>query len=128
MSRLSNNFPYFTNDKGQYYIPCWDVIEKSDLRGVDEKSAAIITALPYVTVKRGYWREAEGYRVLSLLPAKNFLEVTQHFRKRTECAFEQRSTYSSTQRSIQNQQNCAGQKTANPKSRCGEGALKTQHV
>lgn len=75
MSRLCNNFPYFTNDKGQYYIPCWDVIEKSDLRGVDEKSAAIITALPYVTVKRGYWREAEGYRVLSLLPAKNFLEV-----------------------------------------------------
>lgn len=75
MSRFSNNLPYFTNDKGQYYIPCWDVIEKSELKGVDDETVAIITALPYITVNRGYWRNAEGYRVLSLLPAKNFLEV-----------------------------------------------------
>lgn len=75
MSKLSNSFPYFTNDKGQYYIPCWDVIESLD--GVEDAHAQVIKSLPVVTVKRNYWANVKGYRVLSLLAAKNFLEVNQ---------------------------------------------------
>lgn len=75
MSRLSNTFPYFTNDKGQYYIPCWDVIES--LEGVPETHAQIIRSLPVVTVERSYWTDVQGHQVLSLLPAKNFLDVNK---------------------------------------------------
>lgn len=73
MSRLSNSFPYFTNDKGQYYVPCWEVIES--LYGVDDHDAKIIQSLPLVTIKRNGWFKVSGHRILSLHSAKNFLEV-----------------------------------------------------
>lgn len=73
MSRLSNSFPYFTNDKGQYYVPCWEVFES--LKGVGANDAEIIKSLPVVTIKRNGWFKVSGHRILSLHPAKNFLEV-----------------------------------------------------
>ena len=64
-------YPYFKNEKGQFIVPYWDIV---NLYFFDEKNIpAIVKQQPIKKIGEYTWCTYEGYGVLGLTNASNYL-------------------------------------------------------